>query len=277
MNTTVPYEFKQTSVLMFANNKGGVGKTTTALNEAAALSEKGKSVIYLDFDDSTNSSFHIKVKGSSEKCFPISSFLTNPNLEIQDCILWGTKLNNVGLIPSDKGIKKALEAKAHGSDEEILKIVVRLRQALDSLDGTVDYIIIDASPTMDTAVKIALSVTTHLIFVVDGSSYSDQGVVNMMNSEEMEFVKKHNPNQAILGVLLNKIDTRTTVSRMKIDKPEIGGVKRINVYIPERKEVDNNTYTQEFVVGPGKNNLIADSYRELADFIIESTQHKEVA
>jgi hypothetical protein len=99
----------------------------------------------------------------------------------------------------------------------------------------------------------------------------------MMNSEEMEFVKKHNPNQAILGVLLNKIDTRTTVSRMKIDKPEIGGVKRINVYIPERKEVDNNTYTQEFVVGPGKNNLIADSYRELADFIIESTQHKEVA
>lgn len=277
MITTAPYKFKLTSVLMFANNKGGVGKTTTALNEAAALSEKGKSVIYLDFDDSTNSSFHIKVKGSSEKCFPISSFLTNPNLEIQDCILWGTKLNNVGLIPSDKGIKKALEAKAHGSDDEVLKIVMRLREALISLDGTVDYIIIDASPTMDTAVKIALSVTTHLVFVIDGSSYSEQGVVNMMNSEEMDFVKKHNPNQNILGVLLNKIDTRTTNSRLKIEKEAIGGVKRIPMYIPERKEIDNNTYTQEFVVGPGKNSLIAESYRDLADFIIESTQQKEVA
>lgn len=277
MITPAPYKFKHTVVLMFANNKGGVGKTTTALNEAAALSEKGKTVIYLDFDDSTNSSFHIKAKGSSEKCFPISSFLTNSDLEIQDCILWGTKLPNVGLIPSDKGIKKALEAKAHGSDEEVLKIIMRLRDALISLDESVDYIIIDASPTMDTAVKIALSVTTHLVFVVDGSSYSEQGVVNMMQSEEMHFVKKYNPDQVVLGVLLNKIDTRTTNSRLKIEKEAIGGVKRVPMYIPERKEIDNNTYTQEFVVGEGKTSLLAQSYRDLANFIIEETGQKEVA
>lgn len=262
------YQMHHTKILMFVNNKGGVGKTTTSINEAAALAEQGKSVLFLDFDESMNSSFHIGAKKSAEKASTSSSLVANPNIDILDCIAWGTKLDGVGLISSDGGIKEALEHRVRGDADEILKVAMNLKRMLHQFDGDIDFIIIDASPSMDMLVKIALTVATHLVFIVDGSAYAEQGIVNMLNSEEMKFVKKHNPTQSIVGVLLNKIDTRKNIARVNLDKVEIGGLPKLPLYIPERTEIDFNTYSHEFAVGAGKEGLLAESYRDLAKILI---------
>ena len=272
------FQMTHTKIFMFVNNKGGVGKTTTSLNEAAALAEKGKTVLFFDFDESMNSTFHIKLQNSNEKSFTSSSLIANRNINIIDCIVWGTKLDGVALVPSDGGIKKALEERVRGDANALIEVAMNLKKALHSLDGDVDYIIIDASPSMDMLVKIALTVATHLVFVVDGSSYAEQGIVNMLNSDEMKFVREHNPAQTILGVLLNKIDTRKTIARINLERTEIGGLPKLPLYIPERNEIDVNTHQQEFAVGKGKEGLLADSYRNLADIlIIQSVINKEAA
>lgn len=275
------FQMMHTKILMFVNNKGGVGKTTTSLNESAALTETGASVLFIDFDESMNSTFHIKSNKTlekSNKSFTSTSLLTNPSILITECIMYGTKVDGVSLIPSDGGIKQALEDKIRGNANAVFEMAMHLKEALHSLDGLVDYIIIDASPSMDTLVKIALTVATHIVFVVDGSNYANQGIVNMLKSEEMKFVRTHNPNQKIVGVLLNRIDQRKSVAKANMERHEIAGIpvlrlpgEELPVFIPERTEIDVNTYNQEFAVGKGKTGVLAKSYRDLASILIAST------
>jgi len=262
----------ETYVTMFANNKGGVGKTTTTLNEAAALAEKGKRVLIIDLDESKNITTHIFVE-SGERSFTSTGFVTHThqNIDVMDYILWGTKIDGVALIPSDGMIKKAIQDKVRGNpDAAALEMAVHLKKMIHQLDTLFDYILIDASPSMDVLVQIALTVATHVVYIADGSSYAEQGIYNMVNSEELQFVKKYNPDQKVLGVLLNNMDLRVNNDRIRVDLPEIGGVPRIPLYIPMRTEIRESSHLKDIAVAPGKQGLLAESYRKVADFIIEN-------
>lgn len=272
---------KDTAILMFVNNKGGVGKTTTSLNQAAALSEMGRKVVYVDMDESTNSTTHLKARGGRETAFPVSTIISDPSVDILDCILWETKLENVGLIQSDTGLKSTIASVVKGSESSVTESLLRLRDKLEELDGEVDYIIIDVAPSMDHSVTMGLLAATHIIFVLDGSSWAENGVVNIMQSDVMQkMIPIHNPDQKILGAMFSKINPRTANASALLNRKFVAGsIPVLDYYIPQRQEIEDNTHLHEFAVKPGstRQSILADQYRNLAAFIDESVFGKESA
>lgn len=270
---------KSTVCLMFLNNKGGVGKTTTSLNQAAALSEMGRRVVYIDMDESTNSTTHLRARQSREKAFPVSTIISDPDVDIMDCILWNTKLKNVGLIQSDTGLKATIAAAVKGSEEQMTNSLLRLKNKLEDLDGEVDYIIIDVAPSMDHSVTMGLLAATHIVFVLDGSSWSENGVVNIMQSDAMQrLVPRFNPEQKVLGAIYSRINLRTANASVLLSKDFIAGnIPVLEYYIPQRQEIEDNTHLHEFAVKPGstRQSILADQYRKLAAFIDESAFGKQ--
>lgn len=271
---------KNTVCIAYLNNKGGVGKTTTSLNQAAAFSEMGKKVVYVDMDESTNSTTHLKARSSKEKAFPVSTIISDPDVDILDCILWQTKLENVGLIQSDTGLKASISSTVKGTEEQVTNSLLRLRNKLRELDGEVDYIIIDVAPSMDHSVTMALLAATHIVFVLDGSSWSENGVVNILNSDAMQrLVPLHNPQQKILGAIFSRINLRTANASVLLNKEFVAGnIPVLEYYIPQRQEIEDNTHLYEFAVKAGstRQSILADQYRKLAAFIDESTFGKEL-
>jgi chromosome partitioning protein len=271
---------KQTAAIMFANNKGGVGKTTTSLNTTAALAEKGKSVIYIDFDESTNSTHHLIDPNSKERAFPVSRLLMDDDADINDCIIWGTKFDGVGLIQGDRNLKsmifRALMDDRDGSKARA--IANRFCNHLEALDGLVDFIIVDVNPSMDMAVALAMSCTTHIIYIADECSYSEEGIINMINSD-MHLPKEPGQKPAkVLGALYNKLDSRQGIDRELMQRTTLAkDIPLLPMYIPRRSEIASNTYTKEFAVKPGKSSILGDAYRELADYLIMETVMTEPA
>lgn len=263
---------KYTPVIMFGNNKGGVGKTTTSLNVAAGFSEIGKKCIFVDIDDSSNSTTHLKAKGSREKSFPVTRLLSGSDCSIADCILWNTKLDGVGIIPSDRNIKKTIAELTKGDERKVKMVAERFKEHLEMLDGEVDYIIIDVGPSLDQALAIALHSVTHLVTVADANSYSEEGIINMFR-DDMKFVKESNSSLKIIGSLYNNMDTRNGMAKELIGRKEVAGnIPVIPIYIPARTEISENSFTKDFAVRDGKNTLLAESYRELIKFMIEKTE-----
>lgn len=262
---------QETVSLMFLNNKGGVGKTTTALNQAAALSELGKTVVFIDMDESTNSTTHLMLEESKEVAFPVSSIISNPDIDILDCVIWNTKLKNVGLIQSDTMLKTIISDTVKGSEEQVTEGLLRLKNKLKDLEGEVDYIIIDVAPSMDHSVTIGLLAASHIIFVLDGSSWSENGVINILQSEVMKkMIPVHNPGQQILGSIFSKINPRSANGSALLSRTTVaGGIPVLPYYIPQRQEIEDNTHLHEFAVRPGqgKNSVLAQQYRGLASYI----------
>lgn len=270
---------QNTAVIMFFNNKGGTGKSTTSLNQAAALSEMGRKVVFIDMDESTNSTTHLRDRDSREICFPISTLISNPDIDIQDCILWKTKLDNVGLIPSDTNLKATVSSVVKGSEAQVTESLLRVKNKIKDLDGLVDYIIIDIAPSIDHTVTMGLLAATHIVFVLDGSAWAENGVVNTLRSELMQkVIPVHNPGLTILGAIYNNINPRSTNGALLLNRDFIAdNVPVLDFYIPQRQEIEDNTHLHEFAVKPGstKPSILADQYRNLAAYIDEQIFGKE--
>lgn len=265
---------KKTVVLMFGNNKGGVSKTTSSINTTAALIEKGKSVVYVDMDESMNSTFHLKAAGSKERAFPVTRLLSDPQVDISECILFKTRMpgSELGIIQAEKGIKDQISQLTGGDENKLRAVGERLRNHLEKLDGEVDYIIIDVGPSLDSAIAVAMMSVTHLILVADASAYAEEGIANLLNSG-MRLTDKGASGVKIMGALYSNLDMRTGIAKTLLDRQTICAdlaIPVLPVYIPHRTEIVDNSYSKEFAVRPGKSTIIGDAYRDLADYIIQN-------
>lgn len=265
---------KRTSVWMFGNNKGGVGKSTLSLNVAAALSEAGKTCTFIDIDESTNSTFHLRDSSAGiQKSYAVSRLFTDPYVALDDCIIWHTKLPGVSLIKSERGMRDYIAQYLDPRDKKaVAEMGSRFADRIQELDGVVDVVIIDVGPTMDAALNIALEAVTHYVFVADASAYAEQGILNLVDS--VPRLKPGTENGIdLVGAVYSNINMNSNFAKDIVKRETIASnVPMIPVYIPHRVEIPENQTKGEFAVRPDRESILADSFRDVMKFMLERTE-----
>ena len=199
----------QTKVMAIINQKGGVGKSTTAINLSAALGELGKQVLLVDLDPQGNSSSGLGIEKSQvHNC--VYDVLLN-DVAIEDVIIPDVG-EGLDLVPATINLA--------GAEVELVSEMARenrLKDAVGSLRGKYDYVFIDGPPSLRLLTVNALVAADKLLIPIQCEFYALEGVTKLLDS--MKRVKTRlNPTLDIFGVLLTMYDGRTTLSRQVVEE-----------------------------------------------------------
>lgn len=199
----------QTKFIAIINQKGGVGKSTTAINLSAALGEMGKQVLLIDLDPQGNSSSGLGVeKNRVSRC-------------IYDALLNDIPLTDIIIPDVSKGLDVVpATINLAGAEVELVSEMARenrLKDAIGPMRGRYDYIFIDCPPSLGLLTINALVAADKLLIPIQCEFYALEGVTKLLDS--MKRVKSRlNPSLDIYGVLLTMSDNRTTLSRQVSDE-----------------------------------------------------------
>ena len=199
----------QTKVMAIINQKGGVGKSTTAINLSAALGELGRQVLLVDLDPQGNSSSGLGIEKSQvHNC--VYDVLLN-DVAIEDVIIPDVG-EGLDLVPATINLA--------GAEVELVSEMARenrLKDAVGSLRGKYDYVFIDCPPSLGLLTVNALVAADKLLIPIQCEFYALEGVTKLLDS--MKRVKTRlNPTLDIFGVLLTMYDGRTTLSRQVVEE-----------------------------------------------------------
>ena len=256
-------------ILAIANQKGGVGKTTTAINLAAAFANRGRKTLLLDLDPQANSSLSfLDLETVRQSVYDV---LMDSKVGFKD-VVRHTSVMHLDIAPSRIALAK-LEGNLVGEFDAPF----RLKDRLGGTRSEYEYIVIDTPPTLGLITVNALVACTHVLIPIQSSYFALEGTDDLL--ETVERVKaRPNPDLEVLGVLITLHDKRTVLAKdIYRQIKAVFGSKLFKTIISKNVRLEESPAYKESIFSFAPHSSGAIEYFKLSEEVLERAQEKRFA
>ena len=253
-------------IIAIANQKGGVGKTTTAINLSACLAEKGKKVLAIDIDPQGNTSSGLGIDKNAVENSIYQMIIGD--CELSECKIT-TPIENLDLLPSNVNLA--------GAEIELIGVEGReyiLKKQVDKIRDQYDFIVIDCPPSLNSLTVNAMTTADTVLVPIQCEFYALEGLTQLMHT--INLVKQRlNPLLEIEGVVFTMFDARTNLSLQVVENVK-ANLKQ-NIY---KTIIPRNVRLAEAPSHGLPINLYdsksagAEGYRQLAEEVIQNDEEE---
>ena len=254
-------------IISITNQKGGVGKTTTAINLSACLAEKDKKILAVDMDPQGNmtSGFGIEKNSLENTVYQ----LIIDDCTLSECIIQD-KFENLSIIPSNINLSGAEVELINLDQKEFL-----LKEKLDLIKNNYDYIIIDCPPSLNLLTVNALATSDTVLIPIQCEYYALEGLSQLMQTITL-IQERLNENLMIDGIVFTMYDSRTNLSTQVVENvKENLSVHIYNTLIPRNVRLaESPSYGLPITIYDGKSSG-AQAYRSLTEEMLQNMEGGE--
>ncbi|MGH9804735.1 MAG: ParA family protein [Candidatus Acidiferrales bacterium] len=256
-------------VIAVCNQKGGVGKTTTAINLAAALAQRNRRVLLVDTDPQANCTIsYLNPADITESLFDVLSDHRTP----LESLVRPTSAPNLSVVPARISLAKLEQVLVGQFDAPF-----RLKDALAPIRSNFDFIVIDTPPALGILTVNALVAATHLLVPIQAAYFSLEGTDDLL--ETLERIRaRPNPELQLLGVVITMYDPRTNIARDSYNQiKSVFGDKVMKTQISRSVRLEESPAYKESILTFAPKSPGAQDFLKLSREVLERVEANRLA